>query len=46
MIHCCLEELLVDISSSPFGSWRKEKKSTQDEPWDLVFKVPGCSPPS
>lgn len=28
MMDCCLDERLVDISSSPFGSWRKEKKST------------------
>lgn len=27
MMHCCLDERLVDISSIPFGSWRKEKKS-------------------
>lgn len=28
MMHCCLDERLVDISSSPLGFWRKEKKST------------------
>lgn len=28
MRHCCLNERLVDISSSPFESCRKEKKST------------------
>lgn len=28
MMYCCLDGRLVDISSNPFGSWRKEKTST------------------